>query len=791
MGHLLAEAGPTPAVLDAIMGVLTEQYGYRHVSLHLLDHDGVARLVAQRGYAVTVDFDGTRGVIGRVMRTREAAFVPDVRMDPDYSSANPTVTGEICVPLLAHGELLGILNVESTADRPLDEVDRGIAATVGDRLAAALALARERTKLAERASIFQRLVEFSARINAELEESDLCGAVVDAVALVVPADLVGLAVLDRASSAYLVRAARGAPSGAVGKEIRPGEGMVGRAIQERALVRAVDHDLDAHPPSVRAYSAPHYGAAVGVPILHEGAAIGAMTLGRVEAGQPFTPLELEALELVANQTALALGKAFLHGELAELAIHDGLTGLPNRVLFMSRLEQALRRARRARQDRCTGVLFLDVDDFKLINDAFGHPFGDAVLIALARRLEAEIRGGDTVARLGGDEFTILLEGLSSPGAAETLAQRLLDVMALPLQVGDREVTVTACVGIAIAESGDATPDDLIADADIAMYAAKAAGRGRSEFFADRMRVESRRRLDLGRDLRRAIDEGELRVHYQPIFDLETMRMSGVEALVRWERPGHGLVLPGEFIPLAEATGLIHRLTRFVLETSCRQVRAWQRQSPGGAGLELSVNVSAKDFQPELGATVRAVLSGSGLDPACLKLEITESAVLDEADLEEVVSELQGLGVRFVVDDFGTGYSPLGYFKRFGISGLKLDRSLIRDLGRSAQDEAIVTAALAFARALDLSVTAEGIEEGGQLGWLQGAGCESGQGYHLARPITPETLEGLLVPWLRPDPGQSPPLQPAPGRVRPGATRTESGREPRGGQRGTATATATP
>ena len=726
------------------MGVLTEQYGYRQVSLHLLHPDGMARLAAQRGYAVTVDFDGTRGVIGRVMRTHEPAFVPDVRVDPDYSTANPDVTGEICVPLLAHGELLGILNVESTDDRPLDESDRGVVATVGDRLAAALALARERARLAERAAIFQRLVEFSARINGVLDETELYRTTVDAVAMVVPAELVALTVLDQASRRYVVRGARGAER-AVGKEIRPGEGMAGRAISERILVRVDDFDRGAFPPAVRDDADDdRFVTAVGVPLVREGAAIGALTLGRVEAGRPFTPLELEALELLANQTALALSNALLHGELAELAIHDGLTGLPNRALFMSRLEHSLKRARRARRDRVTGVLFLDLDDFKLVNDAFGHPFGDAVLIAVARRLEAGLRGGDTLARRGGDEFTILLEGLATAADAETAAQRVLELLASPLQLPDREVTISASVGIATAEPDEVTPEVLVADADMAMYAAKAAGHGRCEFFAQGMRVESRRRLELRDELRRAIDEHQLRVHYQPIFDLGTLRMTGVEALVRWERPGHGLVLPGEFIPLAEATGLIHRLTRFVLETSCRQVRAWQRQSPAASGLELSVNVSAKDFQPGLGATVRGVLASNGLDPACLKLEITESAKLDEADLEAVFSELQGLGVRFLVDDFGTGYSSLGHFKRFGISGLKLDRSLIRDLGRSAQDEAIVTAALAFARALELSVTAEGIEDPYQLGWLRQSGCEFGQGNHLARPLSAEALDEDLL-----------------------------------------------
>jgi diguanylate cyclase (GGDEF)-like protein len=744
VGRLLAAAGPTVGVLDAIMGVLTNQYGYRHVSLHLLGEDGVAHLAAQRGYAVKVDFDGTRGVIGRVMRTREPAFVPDVRIDPDYSAGNPEVSGEICVPLLAHGELLGILNVESTADRPLDNADRGLIATVGDRLAAALALAQERAKLGERAAIFQRLVGSSARINSVLRESDLYREVVDAVAIVVPAELVALTVLDRGSSRYLVRAARGADL-AVGKEIRLGEGMAGRAIRDGVLVRATDFNSDAHPVAVRDYSADHYGAAIGLPLVRDGVAIGALTLGRVDGDRPFTSLELEALELLANQTALALGNAFLHSDLAELAIHDGLTGLANRAFVMARLESDLKRAKRARRNRTTGVLFLDLDDFKLINDAFGHPSGDEVLIAVARRLESGVRDGDTIARLGGDEFIILLADLRSPTAAEIAAQRVLRLLATPLELADRSVTVSASVGIATAELGEATPDELVAQADMAMYAAKTAGRGRYEFFAPRMRVESRRRLELGHELSNAIVAGQLRVHYQPILDLATMRMTGVEALVRWERPGHGLVPPAEFIPLAEATGLINSVGQVVLEMACQNVLTWQRQSPGAAGLTLSVNVSARQFVPGFAADVRRTLSSIGFDPRYLMLEITESAVLDDADAAEAaMAELRELGVRFVVDDFGTGYSALGYFKRFGIAGLKLDRSFVRGLGRDAADTAIVVAAIAFARALGLTVTAEGIEGWRQLHWLREAGCELGQGYYLARPLSAESIRGLLI-----------------------------------------------
>lgn len=743
VGYLLAEAGPTPGVLDSIMGVLTTQYGYRQVSLHLLDGNGVARLAAQRGYAVAFDFDGSRGVIGRVMRTREIAFVADVSVDPDYSTGNAEVTGEICVPLLAQGDLLGILNVESTADRPLDDADRGVVAMVGDRLAAALALARERDRLAERAGIFQRIVGASARINEGLDEADLYQAVVDAVGIVVPADLVAIAMLDRSSSSYVIRAARGSGE-AVGSEVLLGEGMAGRAIRDGTLVQSERPARGASPATVwTVVDQGSFAVAVGVPLKRKGVTIGALTLSRVEPGQPFTTLELEALELLANQAALALGNAFLHGELAELASHDGLTGLPNRAMFMARLEHALHRATRARHDRVTGVLFVDLDDFKLINDAFGHPFGDAVLIAAGRRLGAGLRGGDTVARFGGDEFVVLLEEIDSPMAAEVAAQRVLDAMTATFDVGERHVRIGASIGVATAEPGEATPDDVIADADLALYAAKAAGGGRYSTFVDKMRLESRRRLDLGHELRSAIENQELVVHYQPIFDLGAMTLTGVEALVRWQRPGHGLIYPNSFLEIAESSGLINPLGEFVLEAACRQVHAWQSRWQGAQRLELSVNVSARQFHAGLAAMVQGILEATGFDPACLKLELTETAVVQDAEVaESAMSDLRGIGVRFVVDDFGTGYSALGSFKRFGISGLKLDRSFVGGVGVNAEDTAIVTATLAFARALGLSVTAEGIEHQSQLDWLQKAGCELGQGFYLGHPLAAMGLAAL-------------------------------------------------
>jgi predicted signal transduction protein with EAL and GGDEF domain len=356
-----------------------------------------------------------------------------------------------------------------------------------------------------------------------------------------------------------------------------------------------------------------------------------------------------------------------------------------------------------------------------------------------------MRAGDTVARFGGDEFTILLERLASPEAAGDAARRVLELLETPLSLLDRTVTVSASIGIATAEGGHSAPDELTAQADMAMYAAKSSGAGKFEFFNREMRRESRRRLELGQELSRAIDERELVVHYQPILELSTMRMTGVEALVRWARPGHGLVPPGDFIPIAEASGLIDRLGLQVLGSACREVLTWQSTSPGAVGLELSVNVSARQFQAGFAASVGEVLHATGFDPDRLTLEITESAVLDDAvAAEESISDLRSMGVRFVVDDFGTGYSALGYFKRFGISGLKLDRSFVRGLGRGAEDTAIVAATLAFAHALGLRVTAEGIEDSHQLAWLREAGCELGQGYFFARPMSAQALGGLMI-----------------------------------------------
>jgi diguanylate cyclase (GGDEF)-like protein/PAS domain S-box-containing protein len=432
----------------------------------------------------------------------------------------------------------------------------------------------------------------------------------------------------------------------------------------------------------------------------------------------------------------------LEGELARQAFEDSLTGLPNRALFMDRLGHAMAANRRRR--RRAAVLFIDVDGLKLINDTLGHEAGDDVLREVACRLKASARASDTVARLGGDEFTVLLEEVPSHDEARDIGSRFATRLRAPMVVRSRELSVTASIGIALSEPDLREPDELVQRADIAMYRAKQAGKDRIVTYEDSMTAHVWARLDLELELRRAVEQGEFPVMYQPIVDVVTGRVVEVEALVRWQHPERGLLAPGEFIGLAEETGLIVPIGAFVLEEACRQVREWQQA--GTSELAVSVNLSARQFQePGLAEQVWATLGRTGLRPESLRLEITESVMLTDPDAaRQTMVGLRDLGIRVVVDDFGTGYSSLGYLKTFPLDGLKIDRTFIAGLGRSAEDGVIVTAAIAIARAFDLRVTAEGIETEDQLAELRRLECDQAQGYLFARPLDPAAIARLLA-----------------------------------------------
>jgi diguanylate cyclase (GGDEF)-like protein/PAS domain S-box-containing protein len=434
----------------------------------------------------------------------------------------------------------------------------------------------------------------------------------------------------------------------------------------------------------------------------------------------------------------------LEEQLLHDALHDPLTGLANRVLFRDHVERALagRRRRRAK----VAVLFLDLDNFKVVNDSLGHRAGDRLLIEVARRLSATIRSTDVAARQGGDEFTILLDRIRGVDEATASAERLAEELSRPIELDGRSIVVHVSIGIAIADGPEIAADDLLAHADAAMYEAKGQGRARHAVFDPSMRIRARSRLEMETELRSAIDEEQFELHYQPIVELSTNRISGFEALVRWRHPIRGLIAPMEFIPLAEATGLIVPLGRLVTAAACRELRILRDVGTDCQALTISVNVSPRQaVEPGFAAEIASILASTGLEPSALVLEITESLMLHESAVTDgTLRQLRDLGVQLVVDDFGTGFSALEYFKRFAIQGLKIDRSFIDGLGRSLEDTAIVTATLAFATALGLTVTAEGVETVDQLDRLRALGCPRGQGYLFSRPVPAADVPSLLV-----------------------------------------------
>ncbi len=440
----------------------------------------------------------------------------------------------------------------------------------------------------------------------------------------------------------------------------------------------------------------------------------------------------------------------LEEELKRQVFHDALSGLANRALFRDRLEHALTRA--ARSKACLAVIFLDLDDFKLVNDSLGHAAGDNLLVAVADRLKECIRDGDTAARFGGDEFAVLLEETAGTEEACQVAERIIAALGRPLTIEDREIQARASIGIALSVDGVEDPAELLQAADVAMYAAKARGKGCYEVYRPELQVDVVERLGRTADLQRAVDTGEFVIHYQPILTLDGGDATGLEALVRWDHPERGLLAPKEFIPLAEETGLIVPLGRFVLQEACRMTRRWQLDYPIARHIQISVNISARHFQHDrLVEDVSTALREADLDPRCLVLEITESVFVQDAD--SVVSrmlELKAIGVNFAIDDFGTGYSSLSYLRRFPIDILKLDKSFVDDVGDSIENGALAETIVKLGKTLRLRTVAEGIEKARQVEALRAFGCELGQGFYLAKPLKKENVAHFLSWISQPD-----------------------------------------
>ena len=437
-------------------------------------------------------------------------------------------------------------------------------------------------------------------------------------------------------------------------------------------------------------------------------------------------------------------RRMLEEQLEHRAFFDSLTGLPNRAVFRDRLDHAI--ARSARDSDVLVVLLLDLDRFKFVNDSLGHDAGDELLVAVGGRIQDCSRSSDTVARLGGDEFAILIEDAASEEAAVALAERLLEALTSPFEVRGREVFIGASIGVALHTGESGQPDELIRNADTAMYAAKGAGKGRWVVFQPAMHQRTLEFFEVQADLQRALVRGEFVLHYQPIVDLANGKLQGVEALVRWRHPTQGLVMPGGFIPVAEETGMIVPLGVWVLGEACRQAREWRDRYPETSAMSMSVNLSMRQLlEPDLVPRVAEVLAESHLEHGQLILEITEGSLLqDVGETAEKLSALKDLGARLALDDFGTGSSSLGHLRHFPIDVLKIDKSFVDGLGEEGSDaSALVRAIIELARTLHLTTVGEGIESAEQLTELRLAGCDLGQGYLFARPLARDGLEKML------------------------------------------------
>jgi diguanylate cyclase (GGDEF)-like protein/PAS domain S-box-containing protein len=436
------------------------------------------------------------------------------------------------------------------------------------------------------------------------------------------------------------------------------------------------------------------------------------------------------------------------------AFHDILTGLPNRALFTKALRQAVEQAKQQKDD-LFAVLFLDCDRFKVVNDSLGHTIGDQLLIEIAHKLEECLRPEDMVARLGGDEFIILLNEIQSLEDAICVAERIQNQLTLPFSLKGQEVYTSASIGIVLSDNGYQQSEDILRDADIALYRAKALGKARYQVFEPALRVQAMQLLQLETDLRQAVERQEFQIYYQPIVSLKTGKITGFEALLRWQHPDRGLVLPAEFISIAEETGVIIPLGQWVLNQACRQMQLWQKQfpvaplgssSPGSTRpLTLSVNLSSKQLmQPNFVRQIDQILQETGLSAASLKLEITESVMMENTpSTTAILLELQALELQLQIDDFGTGYSSLSYLHRFPINALKIDRSFVNDIGIEGKNSKIVQTIILLARSFGMDVIAEGVETVAQLAQLKALGCEYAQGYLFSPPLTTDAA-GVFI-----------------------------------------------
>ena len=557
------------------------------------------------------------------------------------------------------------------------------------------------------------------------------------------AQFVELLLVESESSTEAVAYRSGVGSGVetFSAELLPANPYWGRVLSEREPFEVMAKQAPA--AQVRELNALSLQKCIVAPLLVQDRCLGALRIG-FRGDVRFRAREMQVLTTFANHVSGAVHNTRLFEAVRAKALRDPLTGLANRTVFVDRLEQAQMRARRS--GKAVAVLFLDLDRFKVINDSLGHDAGDQLLRAVADRLAIAVWPGDTAARFGGDEFVVLCEEVAGPHEALQVAERLAEGLHAPFFLSGEKVFVTASVGVAMSAEEVADAADLLRDADAAMYEAKSRGPARCELFDKKMRQRAVARLELESDLRQAMEQGQLRLHYQPNVRLSDNRIIGVEALLRWDHPERGAIPPAEFIPLAEETGLIVPIGRWVIETACRQLGEWSRFRSADAGLYVSINLSPYQLRHEgLINEVASALVCAGVRAESVCFEVTESAMMDDVEgAYEMLERLHQLGVRIALDDFGTGYSSLSYLHTLPVDIVKLDRSFVARLSPNARDRAIVAGMVNLAHALDLTVVAEGVETEEQLIGLRELDCDVVQGHHYCAPQPAADLDLLLV-----------------------------------------------
>ncbi len=610
----------------------------------------------------------------------------------------------------------------------------------------------DRSKLADWSSRLTELHEASSNVMGLLthatQQADFLQNGIDAFSRLVRARYGAIGILENGQLRQFVYTGMSAEEASRIGRLPEGRGLLGVVVKECASLRL--DDLTQDPRSVGfPRHHPAMKTLLAVPITHGNRVLGRVYLCDKEDGQPFTHEDEILTQSLAQSLSLALESAERMEEMKRvtkqldiMANFDGLTGLPNRELFMDRLRQATRQATRTKD--LVGILFLDLDNFKLINDTFGHTVGDDLLQRVGDRIVRCLRDTDTVARFGGDEFAILADHLEDAYDAALIAQKVLETLAPPFLLNGHEAYLTASIGIALYPDNGASAVDVVKNADTAMYHAKGKGKYNFQFYSVEMNAKVQRRLLLEWHLRCALQNGELTLHYQPLVDVYSPAIVGVEALLRWFNPELGVVSPDEFIPIAEETGLIFSIGEWVLKEACRQVKSWR--SGVSPHLRVAVNISSRQFcQSRLAATVAECLREYDLPAESLELEVTESVMMEcSQEVLDVLRDLKVLGVRVAIDDFGTGYSSLSYLKRLPIDMLKIDRSFVQDVVTNLDDAAIVTAIIALADVLKLQTLAEGVETTEQMEFLRERRCGLVQGYLLGSPEPAEEMSRRLA-----------------------------------------------